>query len=199
MSNVTEFQCPFCSKYFVSNRSRAQHQWKCKLNPDHKDIWNKGLTSETSEIVRRCSIAKSITSKNKSKVVSIYKPHNDMEILKWRDYVTSLNLDIPAYTTRENQGYKILVGNCHMHSQGTHYKFEQYYLMELVFNSSLPKGCIIHHVDENKLNNSLGNLIVFKSVGDHVRFHNSSSAYLIYDNISHMFTCINNHAPLSQQ
>lgn len=51
MSDSTEFQCPFCSKYFVSNRSRAQHQSKCKLNPDHKDVWNKGLTKFTNESI----------------------------------------------------------------------------------------------------------------------------------------------------
>ena len=191
MSDITEFQCPFCSKYFVSNRSRAQHQWKCNLNPDHKDIWNKGLTRETSDSVRRQSLARSITMRNKPKVVSIHKQYNDAKIHEWIEYLNGLDISIPQLATRENQGYKILVGNCHEHTSGTHFKFEQYYLMELVFNSELPHGCIVHHIDEDKLNNSLDNLMVFKSNTDHVRFHNSSTAYLEYDQTTHLFTCIN--------
>lgn len=35
---------------------------------------------------------------------------------------------------------------------------------------------VIHHIDENKTNNDPSNLLVFKTNGDHVRFHNLSES-----------------------
>ena len=47
----------------------------------------------------------------------------------------------------------------------------------------------VHHIDKNRENNSISNLIAFKTNNDHKRFHNSKFAYLLYDEIEHTFTC----------
>lgn len=39
------------------------------------------------------------------------------------------------------------------------------------------KECV-HHIDENKFNNDIENLMVFKTKGDHTAFHNGSEIYL---------------------
>jgi HNH endonuclease len=36
----------------------------------------------------------------------------------------------------------------------------------------LKSGEVVHHIDENKENNNLDNLLVFKTEADHTRFHN---------------------------
>lgn len=58
-------KCIYCSREFISASGCGVHQVYCKLNPNrkiktpvknkHGQIWNKGLTKETSEAVRRQS------------------------------------------------------------------------------------------------------------------------------------------------
>lgn len=59
--------CIYCNKLFKNKNSLAQHECRCKLNPNkirvvsnfidynslHKESWNKGLTKETDERVRK--------------------------------------------------------------------------------------------------------------------------------------------------
>lgn len=40
----------------------------------------------------------------------------------------------------------------------------------------------VHHKDEDKLNNSLDNLMIFASIGDHTAFHNGAEIYCV-DNV----------------
>lgn len=42
----------------------------------------------------------------------------------------------------------------------------------------LKKGEVVHHVDENKLNNDPDNLIVFKTNADHAAYHKGADIYL---------------------
>lgn len=41
----------------------------------------------------------------------------------------------------------------------------------------LKKGECVHHIDENKYNNDIDNLMVFNSVSDHTAFHNGDDIY----------------------
>ena len=40
---------------------------------------------------------------------------------------------------------------------------------------SIPDDWVVHHIDENKLNNSLDNLLVFQDKSNHTRFHQLSA------------------------
>ena len=42
----------------------------------------------------------------------------------------------------------------------------------------LRRGECVHHIDENKYNNDLDNLIVFKTIADHTAFHRGAEVYL---------------------
>ena len=190
--------CRFCNRTCKNRNSLAQHEIRCKNNPDKistqiagfnnigRTAWNKGLTKDKSVVLQKQALAISSTLKNRSIVSSIWEEHNKLEIDKWLNYIDSLDIAIPAYETRIKQGYKILKGNSHAHCNGTHYIFEHHYLISLVL-SNLPEGSIIHHIDEDKLNNNLHNLLVFDSYASHARFHKSEYAYITYDTDTHMF------------
>src|SRR5690606_37603045 len=49
--------------------------------------------------------------------------------------------------------------------------YEHVYLMEQYIGRPLKDGEEVHHMDENKLNNSEENLILFRTKGDHSRYH----------------------------
>lgn len=42
----------------------------------------------------------------------------------------------------------------------------------------LKDGECVHHIDKNKLNNSIDNLMVFKTLADHTAFHSGKKATL---------------------
>jgi hypothetical protein len=43
---------------------------------------------------------------------------------------------------------------------------------KIMLGRPLAPGETVHHIDENKENNDIDNLLVFKTNGDHIRFHN---------------------------
>ena len=119
-----------------------------------------------------------------------HKLHNDEEIQKWINYINTLNINIPKYEKRQSQDYYVLTNNSNIHIKGTHFIFEHRYLMNIIFNGQLTNINIVHHIDNNGLNNNLSNLLVFESDKDHKRFHNSKNAYLIYNENTHLFNCL---------
>lgn len=52
---------------------------------------------------------------------------------------------------------------------------------EKKLNRNLRKGECVHHVDENKYNNELDNLMIFKTISDHTAFHMGADIYLDED------------------
>lgn len=46
---------------------------------------------------------------------------------------------------------------------------------EIILGRKLLPGEVVHHIDMNKSNNSLDNLLIFKTTEDHVRFHMSEN------------------------
>ena len=51
-------------------------------------------------------------------------------------------------------------------------------LVDFVFNGPLPKGFVVHHIDENKLNDKLNNLKRM-SKNEHVSFHMKGNQYTL--------------------
>ena len=45
-------KCGYCNKEY---KNVKQHEKYCKMNPNHKLMWNSGLTNETDERVAKCS------------------------------------------------------------------------------------------------------------------------------------------------
>lgn len=45
----------------------------------------------------------------------------------------------------------------------------------------LKKNECVHHIDENKFNNDINNLMVFKTISDHTAFHQGAEIYLDND------------------
>ena len=82
--------CKYCSRECKNNNSLAQHEIRCKLNPNKilintsgknngmygKSAWNKGLTKETDNRILKSSQTLSKNTKNKSKK-PLSKDHKD--------------------------------------------------------------------------------------------------------------------------
>ena len=123
-----------------------------------------------------------------NKINYLYLEHNNNEIQKWINYISSISLNIPKYEVRQSQYYYVLKENCTRHKNTTHYIFEHNFLMSLLID--LQPQNTVHHIDNNGLNNSLDNLLVFETNAEHKRFHKSKYAWLTYNEDSHKFNCI---------
>ena len=125
---------------------------------------------------------------NENKIKYLYKDHNTLEISKWLNYLNSINIEIPEYEVRQSQGYYVLT-TCHKHTKGTHFEFEHNYIIQHILDNYKETNTV-HHIDNNGLNNNINNLLVFETNSDHIRFHRSKYAWLIYDENLHTFSVI---------
>jgi hypothetical protein len=72
---------------------------------------------------------------------------------------------------KSKEGYIIVYDPNHHRSQSNGYVYEHIIIAEEMLNRLLDENECVHHLDENKQNNSLDNLIIFKTKSDHSRFH----------------------------
>lgn len=199
--------CKFCQKQCKNQNSLAQHQVRCKQNPNR--ITSNFLTEYVRQNVKGRTAADCPSIAKQSKTMKeryangyvspikgvkrnfnyIYEEHNQEEFQKWIEYVNTLHLNLPTYAVSDqhNEGYVFLkpfVEGCRFEHQ-----LVAKYLLELPDITRYT----VHHIDHNRKNNKPTNLAVFVSNGAHKRYHNSPYAYLIYDQSTHTFDCILKH------
>ena len=208
--------CKFCKKEFKSRNSLIQHEIRCSKNPDKRDHdklgkyivqYRKGKNKyNCPEIAKQ---VKTTLEKYDNGYISaikgkkrnydyVYKHHNDAEISKWHSFVQESDVYIPEYklsccseynrisVNSLPEEYKVKVKS-YVAPNGT--ISEHDFVASCIINKAVEKGNIVHHIDLNGTNNSVYNIIIFKTIGDHVRFHTSNYAYLVYDPETHLFTC----------
>ncbi len=56
--------------------------------------------------------------------------------------------------------------------KGKRYSLNHRAVVERFINRKLKKEEVVHHIDENKKNNKIENLMLFKSQSEHMKFHN---------------------------
>lgn len=69
------------------------------------------------------------------------------------------------------KGYKRVLKWGHPRTDGKGYVREHILVMEEKIGRHLRTGEVIHHVDENKLNNHPDNLVLFKNHSEHMAHH----------------------------
>lgn len=200
--------CEFCGKQCKNLISLAQHEARCAQNPNRKD-YNKlakfsidnfrGQSKYTSDIIYKQSLklkqmykdGELVSRLNNDSVTDyVYKEHNNSELLKWAEYINSLDVVIsPHRLIREmHDGYQ-MVSMLDTTSNGA--EPEHIWMIKQVMGvSTLPHGWEIHHIDRDRSNNSIYNLIPFETGSEHKRYHKSKYAWLIYDSNKHCFNCI---------
>lgn len=205
-----ELICEFCGKQHKSLNSLAQHEIRCPKNPDRKDFNKlgdyshknfKGQTKETCETIRK--VSETVKNKYKQGYISplvgrcieftyVHEKHNEEQIGKWLQYVRNKNLVIPKFNCHNHtEGYRIITSKIEGREFNTSYKFvfEHDLIIEYVLGRELDSENVVHHLNRNRLDNNINNLIVFKTKSDHVRYHTTKYAYLVYDDTTNLFSC----------
>lgn len=122
----------------------------------------------------------------------MHEEHNATEMQKWFNYIESINITIPEYEITYNDkqtSYDIIKGGQVRKGTSVTVLYVHDFVANLYLNGNLNPNNTVHHVDKNIKNNDIHNLIVFLDNSHHERYHNSNYAYLIYDEMTHLFTC----------
>ena len=194
-----------CEKECKNLNSLAQHECRCPQNPNRKafDHLLKNIANESAEArKKRCGkSSQTLRDKYASGHINprrgthvnrsyLYKEHNDQEIARWLAHIKTLNIKIPNYETfLHPEGYKVISKGQVKIDKSVRLNFEHIYLGNLLLEGKLIKVNTVHHIDSIRDNNTLTNLMVFIDSNNHKRFHNSDYAWLIYDPITHLFSC----------
>lgn len=205
--------CRYCGKECKHRNSLTQHEIRCKENPNRIKCDSfpnyikehiKGKTKESCESIKKQSetmkrlYADGLIQKpsiSNSSLDNIYKEHNNAEIAKWVQYVRSNKYVFNKYELVEDgklDSYNYIKHPKKFLNEDISYLFEHEYIMSVVFNVSILeiRKHTIHHLDENKRNNNLENLILFRNKSDHARYHISKYTKLKYNEDDHMFDCV---------
>lgn len=75
------------------------------------------------------------------------------------------------------QGYRTIHLPEHPNSNKAGYIAEHRLVVEKFIGRYLTKEEVVHHIDENKQNNKIENLMIFKSARDHAAWHNKLKRY----------------------
>ena len=199
--------CNFCGKQCKSLNSLKQHSTRCPQNPNRKDFNKlgdystsiKGKIQYNEERVRKSAqalkdkYANGYVSPLKGKarnIQYIYKEHNDTEINKWLTYVSQNTFDIPELEIiSHNEGYQVVSKHQVKVDNTVNLTFVHNYIANILLKGKLTKENTVHHIDSNRQNNDVFNLLIFVDNNNHKRFHNSNCAYLMYDEQTHLFKC----------
>lgn len=203
-----DLYCKFCHKELTSKNALIQHEIRCKKNPQRVDYQNlsnyiqkhrKGKTAENCIDIAKQK--ETVLNKYQNGYISplkgkprniqyIYKEHNDSEISKWLLYISQNNFDIPELEVISHlEGYQILSKHQVKVDSTVNLTFVHNYIANILLNGKLTKENTVHHIDSDRQNNDIFNLLIFVDSSNHKRFHNSNYAYLIYDEQTHLFKC----------
>lgn len=85
-------------------------------------------------------------------------------------------------------GYKEIYYPTHPKAKANGCILEQRYVAEQILGRILNDDEVVHHKDENRNNNDVSNLMVFKTQQDHARYHSGQYDKIICNN--NVYECI---------
>lgn len=198
----------FCAKYFQSKNARAQHEIRCRENPNRKayenlsnyiQTYRKGKTAANcSEISKqRQTVLDKYANGYESPILGkpqkfeyLYKEHNNAEIDRWLTYVDTKRIVIPVIQTiAHSAGYWIVSKHQHIDNGAVKLVFEHNYIADILLDGKLQSENQVHHINKQRDDNDIHNLMIFDTRKSHKRYHVSKYAYLLYDDNSNLFTC----------
>mgnify|MGYP001559225428 CR=1 FL=1 len=155
-------RCKICDN-FIHNRNTVYCSRACYLSDDNRSqIIARRKTTAVVHICRGCGATSIRTfAKNKYNIycsrycVSQYrmKELRGINSKKWKD----------SYIGKNGYEYK---------KQNGKFRLNHIIIYEEHYKIKIPKGFIVHHIDNNRLNNNIDNLRLM-TIGEHLKHHNT--------------------------
>jgi len=106
------------------------------------------------------------------------KGHEVSDLCKEKVRITAIkSKGIPKKNGRTiAQGYIMILLPSHPRTKRS-YVFEHILVVEKFIGRYLHPNEVVHHIDRNKMNNNIDNLMVFQSNAEHLKFHTKMRQY----------------------
>lgn len=206
------YNCQYCDKECKNLNSLKQHEVRCARNPERHGHDNlvehiqqrKGSTKETNEIVAKQSAKlKARYAEGKSNLKPfcevkdiddyIHSKHNKQLLDEWINYVNTMPVMTltSEHRTLDSEGYirvkglKLSLNNF----SDIKISFEHEFIANQLIDMKLESSNTIHHINKVREDNRPENLMVFIDRANHLRYHTSKYAWLIFDPETKLFSC----------
>jgi hypothetical protein len=159
-----------CNKEITLYHERC---WSCS---SRKNSWNRGLTKDNDSRIKRYSKQLSISRRGKNNPF-FGKTHSNRQKDIWRkerilDKHPHWKGGKILHKGSDGGVYILIKKPNHPYANIHGYVLEHRLIMEKKLKRYLKPNELVHHRDGNTLNNSISNLSLFNSNGEHSHFHN---------------------------
>lgn len=147
-------RCSLCGKQFLIHNYRTKISKRCFCSKKCRSIWGRNFAKEIG-----------LGINNKGRKAS----RKTREKMMLRKGEKAGNWKGGRYITKE--GYVVIYSLGHPHPKSENYVYEHRLVMEEHLGRFLLQSDIVHHIDGNRSNNVIANLMLFKSHRDHKLHH----------------------------
>lgn len=206
------FVCTHCGKECKNLNSLRQHEVRCSNNPNRKSYNNlavhaasrKGTTKfNNPTVAKQANTLHSRYEKGELKsngfavLISfddyVYGEHNEAVINEWLECVADVTVAELAADQRsiDAEGYVRIKNLRRSSNDSTNMllSFEHEYIANQLINNRLESINTVHHINRIRDDNTCSNLLVFVDKANHLRYHTSRYAWLIFDPETLLFSC----------
>lgn len=169
---MNTYLCDNCKEDFQDYPSRAKRRKNNFCSKRCHDEFRR------TEIIKTCEVCKSTWKPLNSRDPSYRRKTCSSECLhKLNENTLFKKGQIPhnyqGYK-KSSQGYILLQDSSHPNANKDGYVKRANIVMEEKIGRFLTSEEVVHHIDENKLNDSPENLMLFSSNSEHIKFHYNS-------------------------
>lgn len=169
---ICEFDCVVCGKHCRKSRSPSNvhtppKYCSQKCHGDARRGTGHGITPNCRVTCEWCGIT-----------VSVYRPASALVAPRFCSLKclgeSQRGDENPAWTGGRHLmdvGYYVILAPEDPEADSRGYIYEHRYVARQLVGRRLKDGEVVHHIDGNKTNNAIENLMVFPSQGAHVRHH----------------------------
>jgi hypothetical protein len=138
-----------------------------KINIKHSNITkDKMRLTHLKNGTGKWMIGRKLSQKTKDKMSKIAKIKG---FGKWMKGRKSINWKGGKYI--DNDGYMLILSRTHPNANNQGYVREHRLIMEKHLGRILLKSEIVHHINNDKKDNRIENLMLFSSCGEHIKYH----------------------------
>lgn len=151
----------FCTEPDCNNKHQAKNL--CLLHYRRKFMYHKVKKLKKIKIIK----PKKLNCVCEFCKISFFTKHKKRaKFCSKKCFFTSIKKDFIL-----KKGYKKILLPLHHRADKKGYVFEHIVIMEQKLNRKIITPETIHHIDKNKKNNSIENLMLFKNNSDHLKYH----------------------------
>jgi hypothetical protein len=187
-------KCDYCGKQFTRKAYWAEKVKNQFCNKSCRDKWavgensymyGKHLSEETREKIKQAQLGRQLSEEHILKLSESHKGLDNHQLgrkhtLEAKKKMRDAKLGIYGENHPNWNGGSFISANGYIYKyapnhpslRGTRYIFEHRLVMEKHLGRYLKDEEVVHHINGNRTDNRIENLMLFRNSGEHIKYHN---------------------------